>query len=74
MAVCIPSWCRGRGSEILPQKVRGVSLAQLAGGVDVQSQHLSSNPHGGEFRFLFILEDQSFLVLMHLSLRTRLTV
>ena len=75
MAVCIPSWCRGRGSEILPQKVfGGVSLAQLVGGVDVQTQHLSSNPHGGEVRFLFILEDQAFLVLIHLSLMTRLGV
>ena len=36
-----------------------VSLAQLVGGVDVQTQHLSSNPHGGEFRFLFILEAQT---------------
>ena len=53
---------------------KGVSLAQLVGGVDVQSQHLSSNPYGGEFRFLFIFEDQAFLVLMHLSLRTRLLV
>ena len=35
----------------------GVSLAQLVGGVDVQTQHLGSNPHGGKFRFLFILED-----------------
>ena len=36
MAVCIPSWCRGWESEILPQ-FRGVSLAQLVGGVDVQT-------------------------------------
>jgi hypothetical protein len=27
---------------------REVSLAQLVGGVDVQTQHLSSNPHGHE--------------------------
>ena len=39
-------------------------LAQLVGGVDVQTQHLGSNPQGGEFRFLFILEDQVFLVLL----------
>lgn len=25
-------------------------------GVDVQTHYLSSNPHGREFRFLFILE------------------
>jgi hypothetical protein len=25
-----------------------LSLAQLVGGVDVQTQHLSSNPHGRE--------------------------
>jgi hypothetical protein len=39
--------------------VRGleVSLAQLVGGVDLQIQHMSSNPHIHEFRFLFILED-----------------
>jgi hypothetical protein len=36
-----------------------VSPAQLVGGVDVQTQHLSSNPHGHEFRFLFILEAQA---------------
>jgi hypothetical protein len=33
-----------------------VSLAQLVGGVDVQTQHLSSNPHGHELSFLFILK------------------
>ena len=41
--------------------VMGVSLAQLVGGVDVQTQHLSSNPEGHEFRFLFILEAQARL-------------
>jgi hypothetical protein len=51
-----------------------VSLAQLVGGVDVQTQHLSSNPHGHEFRFLFILEDQAFLELMQFILRTRVLV
>jgi hypothetical protein len=34
-------------------------LAQLVGGVDVQTQHLSSNPHGRELRFLFILKAQA---------------
>jgi hypothetical protein len=37
------------------------SLAQLVGGVDVRTQHLSSNPHGRELRFLFILEAHAFL-------------
>jgi hypothetical protein len=32
-----------------------VSLAQLVGG-GYTNQHLSSNPHGREFRFSFILE------------------
>lgn len=41
-------------------------LAPVVGGVDIQTQHLSSNPHRGEFRFLFILEDQAYLVLTHL--------
>ena len=49
-----------------------VSLAQLVGGVDLQTQHLTSNPHGREFMFLFILEDQTFLILMQSILRTRL--
>lgn len=35
------------------------SLAQLVGRVDVHTQHLSSNPHIHEFRFLFILEAQA---------------
>jgi hypothetical protein len=39
-------------------------LDQLVGGVDVQTQHRSSDPHESEFRFLFILEVQSFLRLM----------
>jgi hypothetical protein len=38
------------------------SLAQLVGELDVQIQHLSSNPHGSKFMFLFILEDQAFLI------------
>jgi hypothetical protein len=39
--------------------LREVSLAQLVVGVDVQTHHMSSNPHGHEFRFLFIFEAQA---------------
>ena len=35
-----------------------VSLAQLVGGVDVQTQYPSSSPQEREFRFLFVLENQ----------------
>ena len=44
-----------------------VTLAQV-GGVDVQTQ----SPHRHKFRFLFILEDQAFFILMQFSLRSRL--
>jgi hypothetical protein len=50
------------------------SLAQLVGGVAVQTHHLGSNPHEHEFRFLFILEDHAFLGLMQFILRTRLHI
>jgi hypothetical protein len=46
-----------------------VSLAQLVGRIDVQTQHVSSNSHERKFRFLFILEDEE---LMQFVLRTRL--
>jgi hypothetical protein len=56
-------------SEIFLQIFGKVSLAQLVGGVDVQTQHLSSNIHVRELRFLFILEDLGFLWLMQFILR-----
>jgi hypothetical protein len=40
--------------------------------VDVQIQHLSLNPHGRKFRFIFILEARAVLVLMQFILRTML--
>jgi hypothetical protein len=52
--------------------IDAIEEIDLIGGVDVQTQHLGSNPHGREFRFLFILEDQAILVLMHFIMRIRL--
>jgi hypothetical protein len=62
------------GQAVIRLRLIGVSLAQLVGGVDVQTQHLGSNPHGREFRFLFVLKDQALLVLMQFILRTRLDI
>jgi hypothetical protein len=44
----------------------------LIGRVDVQIQHLSLNPYGRKFRFIFILEARAVLVLMQFILRTML--
>jgi hypothetical protein len=40
-------------------KFEGSEPSSTGLGSDVQIQYLSSNPHGSEFRFLFILEVQA---------------
>ena len=62
MAVCIPSWCRGRGSEILPQKV-----FFLAGLVRICDKETLPLLVGGDFnimhRQILTLDGLLFLML-----------
>jgi hypothetical protein len=45
--------------NLVVDQYKEVSQAQLVGRVVVQTQHPSSNPHGHELRFLFILKAQA---------------
>jgi hypothetical protein len=44
---------------LLLLSLKGSEPSSTGWGVDIQTQHLSSNPHGHEFRFLFILGGQA---------------
>jgi hypothetical protein len=56
---CVHPWLVQRSASEILLIFKEASLAQLVGGVDVHTQHMSSNPHGRELRFLFILKVQA---------------